>query len=253
MTRRSKYPTGCGIYAIEHIESGKRYIGSSQTMEYRLPTHVWKLRKGIHHSRHLQAAWNKYGEDAFRFILVLRCDSPEDLIEAEQLEIEMHGGIDNCYNVAPYAGAPMRGRKMSEETRARMSKAQKCRAPISEETRERLRQAAIDREAEKKARGYVLPESARKKLSESHKGHAVSEETRRKLSEANKGKASPPEHYERLSQLYRGRKHPEEQKRKIAEASKRMWASPEARAAHSQRMKEFWAAKNAAKQAAQEQ
>lgn len=42
---KSKYPQGCGIYAIENIESGKRYVGSSQNMERRLPTHVWKLRK----------------------------------------------------------------------------------------------------------------------------------------------------------------------------------------------------------------
>lgn len=247
MARIAKYPMGCGIYAIEHIESGKRYIGSSQKMQRRISDHIWKLKGGTHHSPHLQSAWKCYGAAAFRFVLILQCESVGQLLEAEQLEIDMHGGTEGSYNVAPFAGAPMRGRKQSEETKAKMRATHADRAPISEETRGRHREAAIEREQQRKVDGYTMSEEGRANLSAALKGHAVSDETRRKLSEANRGKSSSPEHYKMLSKLYTGGKHADEHKAKIA-ASTKMWASPEAREAHSKRMKEHFAAKRAAKE-----
>jgi group I intron endonuclease len=238
MSRIAKYPKGCGVYAIEHIESGKRYIGSSQDISRRFSRHVWLLKAGKHHSPHLQAAWSKYGEAAFRFILVVACNTPEELLLAEQLEIDMHGGTDSSYNVAPFAGAPMRGRKMTEETKAKMRESHKSRPPISEETRERHRLAAIEREQKRKADGYTLSEEGRANLSVALKGRTVSDETRKKLSEANKGKASSPEHYEMLSKKYTGRKLTEEHRAAIAEGGKKRWSeAEEARAAQSNRMK----------------
>lgn len=60
----------CGIYAIENLVNGKLYIGSSVNVNKRKNEHFNKLRKGIHHSRHLQRAFNKYGEISFIFRVI---------------------------------------------------------------------------------------------------------------------------------------------------------------------------------------
>ena len=69
-----------------------------------------------------------------------------------------------------------KGKQKSEETRKKMSEAQKN---ISEETRKKLSEAK---------KGKHHSEETRKKLSEAHKGKRISEETRNKISEAKKGK-----------------------------------------------------------------
>lgn len=223
MANKSKYPSGCGIYAIENIDSGKRYIGSSQKMEKRLPTHVWKLRKGIHHSAHLQSAWNLYGEANFKFVLVLRCETTDELLGCEQLEIEIQDATNNGYNCAKFAGAPMRGRTQNNETKEKMRESHKNRKPISEETRERMRQASIEREAKKKEDGYVVSEETRKKLSEKGIGRVFSEEVREKISNANKGHVLTEEQKARQILALTGRSLSEEHKQAVSDGGKKRW------------------------------
>lgn len=62
-----------GIYEIVNTVNGKRYIGSAKKFKIRWSKHVSALRLCKHHSRHLQAAWNKYGEAAFKFLPILTC------------------------------------------------------------------------------------------------------------------------------------------------------------------------------------
>lgn len=64
-----------GIYCIENIINGKKYIGLSRNIEQRWNEHRSKLRRGKHINIYLQRAWNKYGEDAFRFYIVEICDA----------------------------------------------------------------------------------------------------------------------------------------------------------------------------------
>lgn len=58
-----------GIYCIQHIESGKRYIGKSVNIERRLIQHKSRLQQSNrslkHTSRHLYNAVQKYGWSAF--------------------------------------------------------------------------------------------------------------------------------------------------------------------------------------------
>ena len=56
-----------GIYAITNIQTQELYIGSSNDIALRLNQHKADLRRRIHHAKHLQDAWDKYGEGAFRF------------------------------------------------------------------------------------------------------------------------------------------------------------------------------------------
>lgn len=62
-----------GIYAIIHLPSGKRYIGSSRNLRDRWRSHLKALKAGKHHCAYLQNAWNKYGADQFEFQILEQC------------------------------------------------------------------------------------------------------------------------------------------------------------------------------------
>lgn len=77
-----------GIYAIVNTVNGKQYIGSSKSIYYRWSqNHLPTLRQGNHHNRHLQAAWNKYGEQSFEMRIIEECDQ-NTLFEREGFWIE---------------------------------------------------------------------------------------------------------------------------------------------------------------------
>lgn len=57
-----------GIYLIKNKVNNKIYVGSTSTgFSRRWSQHKTYLRGNKHHSRHLQNAWNKYGEENFEF------------------------------------------------------------------------------------------------------------------------------------------------------------------------------------------
>lgn len=107
------------IYTIRNTENGNEYIGSTSRYGPRAATHKRLLRQGVHHSPALQAAWNKYGECAFVFVILE--DVPRDraaLFEAEQRHMDT---LKPAYNCLPAAGtalgykwsktSPLKGRK----------------------------------------------------------------------------------------------------------------------------------------------
>lgn len=51
-----------GVYMIKNVLNNHKYIGSTKNFKQRLKQHLSDLRNNKHHSPHLQAAWNKYGE-----------------------------------------------------------------------------------------------------------------------------------------------------------------------------------------------
>ena len=58
----------CGIYMIRNKVNGKMYIGQAIEMEgVRWKTHRRELKGDYHENKHLQNAWNKYGQDNFEF------------------------------------------------------------------------------------------------------------------------------------------------------------------------------------------
>lgn len=64
----------CGIYIIINTVNGKRYIGSSKNIYDRLCEHKSNLKNNKGHNVHLQAAWNKYGEDKFICCAIEFCE-----------------------------------------------------------------------------------------------------------------------------------------------------------------------------------
>ena len=59
-----------GIYCILNIKNNKKYIGSSIRISTRWYEHKFNLRNNTHFNTHLQAAWNKYGEETFKFFII---------------------------------------------------------------------------------------------------------------------------------------------------------------------------------------
>lgn len=111
----------CGVYSITCTKSNKIYIGSSIDIDNRWIEHLVRLRKGNHHSAHMQAAWNKYGKDAFKFEIIAFCN-PDELIALEQFYIDSHQSANNRYgyNVSPIAGSPL-GVKHSDKAKEKVS------------------------------------------------------------------------------------------------------------------------------------
>ena len=89
-----------GIYKIENKINGKVYIGSSNNIKRRWQKHKSLLKHNKHQNSHLQASWNKYGEDNFIFSIVELC-SESSLLEREQYFIDK---LNSEYNQTMIAG-----------------------------------------------------------------------------------------------------------------------------------------------------
>lgn len=84
------------IYKITNIKNNKVYIGSSRNIERRFYEHLHKLRNNYHINKHLQSAWNKYGENNFKFE-VIREVSSSIVRKAEQFYINIYKSLDPLY------------------------------------------------------------------------------------------------------------------------------------------------------------
>src|SRR2546430_3311726 len=150
--------SNCGVYAIVNTVNGKCYIGSTMDMSQRWKDHRKLLKRGKHHSPHLQNAYNLYGHDAFEYVVIesVPGNSKALLLEREQFYIDTKYPE---YNVSPAARSPA-GVTRSLEFRSKMSKAKKA---------------------------YVFTEEHRRNLSKANKGKGkgrhVSEEQIRKAAE----------------------------------------------------------------------
>jgi group I intron endonuclease len=69
-----------GIYKIINAINNKFYVGSAVDLKRRKTRHFSELRNGRHNNRHLQAAWGKYGEQAFVFVVIEELPADADLL-----------------------------------------------------------------------------------------------------------------------------------------------------------------------------
>lgn len=107
----------CGIYMILNKINGKKYIGSSISLTKRWKNHLYRLRGNKHPTPHLQAAYNKHGEENFEFRTLFFCD-PKILLLFEQRALDYYKPE---YNASPTAKNRL-GSKTSYEARLARSK-----------------------------------------------------------------------------------------------------------------------------------
>lgn len=163
-----------GIYALECTPTGEKYVGSAINIARRWERHRYELKKQRHHSWKLQRAWNKHGAESFRFIVLEEVPERASLISVEQQYIDdvLHQG--KLLNVLIVAGSPL-GTVQSPATKAKRAQTLKGH-PVSEETKQKIRDKARGRKAAPETRERMKQTWARKR----EEGDTVSEATRQK-------------------------------------------------------------------------
>ena len=191
---------GSGIYMIENIINGKKYIGSAVNINKRWYQHRYTLNKNTHDNSYLQNAWNKYGKEKFCFI-ILEETNQMNLIDREQYYIDLYNVIEFGYNLSPTAGNTL-GFRFSEKSKERMS--------------------LIKKGKKSTRKNYVMSKETKKKISDSNKinqkGRKHSEETKRKMSDRRKGFKMSEKSKAKLSEFRKGKTLSEETKKKISSA-----------------------------------
>ena len=88
-----------GIYSITNKINNKKYIGYSIDIKRRWATHKRNLKNNKHENDHLQKAYNKYGENAFKYQIVEEC-TQEELKNKEKYWIAFYDSKNNGYNMS---------------------------------------------------------------------------------------------------------------------------------------------------------
>lgn len=215
-----------GAYCWLNKVNGKCYVGGAygkRGFEGRRKGHLNGLRKGKHPNRHLQGAWNLYGEDSFEFQILERCCADKECIKnVEQTWIDKLKAADSeyGYNLAPLAKSNL-GVKYNAESCARIavnSKAMmadpEARKRTSEKTKAAMEDPALRQYLSDKRKAYLSDLEARKKNIEEIKAAMANPIVRQGISESCKAAyaADPSKAV------------------KISERVKKQWEDPEWRA-----------------------
>jgi group I intron endonuclease len=138
----------------------------------------------------LQAAWAKYGEQAFTFVIVEELPQEADVLAAENVWLKEHVGKEYCYNLAMDATSPQTG--MFGEKNSMWGKT----FSHTEEAKAKIAAASAAR---------VQTDEEKEKRRKSMRGHHVSSETKTKISATLSGEGNywygkkRPDHGEKVS------------------------------------------------------
>lgn len=191
-----------GIYFIVNKITGKVYVGSAFNLARRKKEHFNRLKAKTHHNPILQKSFDKYGIENFEFKIVQLIEDLNKILEIEQSWIVQSKCLDRNfgYNLC-VEGRNAKGRKHTEETKARMSVSQKGRTHSVE---------------------------TRAKMSKTRTGVPRTVETRLRVGLGHLGIKHPPrsqECKEKLRIINTGKKLSEETKARMRIAQRARWAS----------------------------
>jgi group I intron endonuclease len=177
-----------GIYRIRNKITGKCYVGSSVDVHHRWKHHINFLNKNKHDNKHLQHAWNKYGESCFEFEISEQV-SIDELIYSEQRILDVCKSCpDYYYNLSYDSFAPMRGKIPWNKGKTGLHPSWNKGIPFSTDTKKKMSIAGKQRIGSKNSMfGKNHSESTRLKMKISRRNRKpISEETRQKMSISQK-------------------------------------------------------------------
>lgn len=193
-------------------------------MRLRWDGHRRLLLRNKHHSRYLQASWNKHGAAQFAFRLLLLCDK-KNLIFYEQRALD---ALKPEYNVAPRAGNSL-GLKHTEATRAKLSAArlgwkatpeQRAKMSITRRGKKHRAMSEWIKRNGNPFRGKKHGAEARAKMSAARRDTHMSEATKAKVAATLAAMWTPEQRTARAewmkaNNLYRGKRHSDEVRAKM--------------------------------------
>lgn len=160
-----------GIYTIENLVNGKLYVGYAINIDSRKINHIGKLRTRKHKNQYLQAAWDKYGEDKFRFEVIEYCDK-EYLHTMEHYWCNILNVHDKKYGYNMRPTHPYGNPTHSKETREKLgrgSRGKPCPEHVKEANRNRKHTEDVKKLIAEAGKRRVLSEESRKKMSDKQK------------------------------------------------------------------------------------
>jgi group I intron endonuclease len=184
------------IYKIINLVNDKFYVGSTTNKKVRFREHRKQLRGNRHHCKHLQAAWNRYGEAKFVFVVIEEVPDACDLAAVEDRYLRDHFGQPYCYNSGAAAVAPWRGVYGA----AHFNFGRTMAEPQKEKISNTLKAFYAEDYANHPRVGTTHSEETRAKISASKlanparpwQGKERSVDTRAKIGDAQRGKAKTP-------------------------------------------------------------
>ena len=194
-----------GVYQIKNKINNKRYIGSSIHIQKRFSEHKYGLNNGTHVNSHLQKSWDKYGEHNFEFSIIEEVNGEYNkLLNAEQKWIDYYQSYNpnNGYNISHYA-IGSGGYEVSEETKEKLRQARIGRK-LSEETKQLLSKQR--RGALNQFYGKHHTEEAKEKIRKAQLGHKSNENQLNALKLGRGNRYHTEETYRKLSIARQGEK-----------------------------------------------
>lgn len=182
-------PCVSGIYVLENLFNGKKYIGQSRNIRKRLILHLSRAKNPITHKSALYSAMAKYGVDNFSIKILELCDSSLlNYYESFWIK-ELNCMSPNGYNLDSGGDYP---EVISDEWKLKNSLAQKGRKQSKETIQRRVislrgRKDTDEQKQRKKLARSNRPKESDKKTSNTLMGHEVSTDTRYKISQKLKG------------------------------------------------------------------
>lgn len=114
------------IYKIENKVNGKVYVGQTRNYKRRKEAHLYELRSKSKRNAKLQNAWDKYGRENFKFVIIEECDVC--LLDEKEIHfIEKYDSYRSGYNMTTGGNQVMHTQKHTIEARKKMSEKLKAK------------------------------------------------------------------------------------------------------------------------------
>ena len=197
------------IYEIKNKLNGKTYIGQRKCPINKFPeTDTKYMGSGVY----IKNAMKKYGIENFEKKIIAISETTESIDILEKVFIKLYRKEGKAeYNMAD--GGQIRF-TMSEEVKKKLSKSRRNYISNHPESliehSNKMKGRKLSKETRKKIsesnKGKKMSEESKIKIGERHKGKNLSEETKEKLRQANLGKKTSEETKRKISESNKGKK-----------------------------------------------